>query len=691
MALPNLTTSLGRIDLTKLDYAGIITQVKSIIQSDPRYQAKFSSLFEGDAAVMMIELFAQIAHMVNLRIDFTANELSWLNAEQEQTVLNFLPLIDYKLRSVRSSTTTIFATVVNEPGAVSTSQISIPAKTRLGPLNTEGRQSVCEILASKTNYTSDLILQPGIRTYSLTAFSGITEFFEIQVNKASLFTFTIDRTNVIDDSIQIFKVGTNNSFTLLDQVDSFLTPLGANPSYVTGFNFQGEAQVQFGNKFFGGSFDGVTNDPSTWVTLRVYYRYLTDTNGSVTNYTPGSVNQTLEFFSPGEGRKIKLQFFNQDAGVGGTDILTLDQVKQLAPLSVRTGGKVVTNEDYEITLSEDSLVKDVLVITPNEEPTLDIPVFHAHGFTAPNRTNSTFIPNTDPPLDTQMPDPLPSETEDEYNVRFLQSLTNFYNLTGLETPAQLQSSKTDDTFPVVLQVNDTMRIVVDTDDIVSGYVQINLSENPAKTKEEVVTNINSGFLFPLARIEDGRITLESPVKGNGSFIQLVGDNSDVFNDGIMQLTYTTLGFVKDQFSQGLEQSAEAGALDDTITDKQVVGIELKFRPIVITPFKIKAQVFYNKNANRITLEEDIRTALYDNFSYQSSFMSKPVLPYRVAKIIQDIAGVDDAIIIEPAARLDTSVNQIAFIMDQFIIDNLPDRFPDLGSLYEVELEMIRTL
>lgn len=692
MALPQLTTPLGRIDLTQLDYAGIVAQIKSIITTNPKYQSKFSSLFEGDAGVMLIELFAQIAHMNNLRIDFTANELSWLNAEQEQTILNFLPLIDYRLKSVLASQTTVLATVINQPGAVSTTQILVPAKTRLKPLNTEGRQSACEILASKTNYTSDIILAPGIRTYTLNVFAGLTEFVDVQVTQASNFTFKLNRSNVIDDSLQIFKVGTNNNFTLLTRVDSFISPLGTLPSYTARFDFTGTPTIIFGNKFFGGSFDGVvTDDPSTWVTLRFYYRYLPDSNGTVTDYTPGAINETLDFFIPAEGRKITLQFFNQDAGFGGSDILSLDEVKQQAPLTIRTAEKAVTNEDFEIFLSSNTVVKDVLVITPNEEPNLTIPIFHAHAFVAPNRTNSNFIPVTDPPLDGQMPDPLPSETQDEYNVRFLNSITSFYNITGIETSAKITSTLSDATFPIVLQVNDTMRLVVDTDDVVSGFVEVKLKENVAKTREDIVTDINSGFPFPLARIENGSIVLESPVKGTGSFVQLVGNNSDVFQDGIISLTYQTLGFAKDQFSQGQDQSLEAANLAETVVDKQILGIELKFKPIIVSPFKIHAQVFYNKNSNRSIVESAIRTALNDNFSYQSTFMSKSIVVYKIAKIIQDIDGVEDATILEPTGRIDAAVNQVYFIIDQFILDNLPTRFPDMASLYDIQLDMVRSV
>lgn len=275
MALPQVITPIGRIDLTRLDYNGIVQQIRNIITSDRRYEPQFKSLFESDAGVMLIELFAQIAHLNNLRIDFISNELSWLNAEQPETILNFLPLIDYRLHSVTGSTTNVIGTVIGQAGNVSPVQILIPGRTKLSARNTAGAPSTAEFLAGPDNYTGDILLAANQRSYSLNAFAGTTDFAEVFVNQQEQFTFLINQTNIIDGSIQIFKVLDNNQFELLPYVESFITPLSSLPQWTNRFDFSGRATVIFGNRFFGGAFTEVNPlNQSTWVKLRVYFRYL---------------------------------------------------------------------------------------------------------------------------------------------------------------------------------------------------------------------------------------------------------------------------------------------------------------------------------------------------------------------------------------------------------------------------------
>lgn len=643
---------------------------------------------------MLIELFAQIAHLNNLRLDFIANEQSWVNAEQPQTILNFLPLMDFKLRSVTGSTTTIYAQVSNQAGNISQTQILIPARTELTATNLEGSTSVLELLASPTNYTADILLSPNQRTYTLTGYAGRTEFVEIQVSKPENFTFKINQRNVIDGSIQIFERD-DEIFTLLEGVESFLVPLTGLPQYTVRFDFEGRPTVIFGNRFFGGKFDGITsNNPASYKTLRIYYRYLEDDTGSVTNYAPGAIEQTLSFYSNIINDNINLTFFNQLAGTGGSDILKLNEVRQIAPLTLRTADKAVTNEDYEIFISQDTLVKDVIAITPIEEPSFNIPIFHAHIYVSPNRLNSSFIPSTTVVQDYQMPDVLPGETQDDYLVRFYESLNNFYNIRGLETKARLTGTVTgitsETTFPIILNVNDRMRIIVDSDDLENDYVDIKFTENSNKSITDIISEINENFEYPVASIKDGRIVLESSVIGTGSYIQLLGNSEDPVDNDIINETYISLGFQLNIYDQGLDQSQEAESLYSLISDKKISGIEPVFRPIITTPFNVRARIFYNVNSNPEVLRTNIKEALYNEFSYQSSYLSKSIHSSKIGNIINNVSGVEFTELIDFPLSVEASLNQIYFILDEVIIQKLPNEFPDLEDMFKVDLTMIRS-
>lgn len=690
MAIPNVSTPLARIDLTKLDYNGIIEQMRALIKSNDKYDNKLTSFFEGDVAIMMIELFSQIAHLNNLRMDFLANELSWVNARQEQTILNFLPLIDYQLQSVIGSTTNVIATVLNEPGNVIDTQLTIPARTRLAATNLNGNESTLEILSDRNDYTTAVLLRPGVQNYSIQCYAGVTEFVDLTVTKAENFVFKINRENIINDSIQIFLKEDNN-FTLLPQVSSFIQPLDDLPQYIVRFNFAGEPTVSFGNRFFGGKFDGIDSDlPQTYKEIRIYFRSLIDENGEVTNYSPGAVNDQLDFFVPTLGRTVSLQFFNELTGSGGENILSISEVKQIAPLTIRTANKAVTNEDYEIYLSLNPIVKDVRVITPLEEPDLNIPIFYSHIYVAPIRNATDFIPATSPILSNQLPDIETNETEDEYNFRMLEALTEFYNPTGLETKASLSSISTDDTFVITTDFNDKMRIVADTDDVISGYIDVILPEGIAVTKDEVVDTINSYFTFDIASLNDNeKITLTSNVYGDGSFLQLIGSDISI-EDDIISETYDTLGFVLNQNSIGNAHTDEAESLLLEVENKKIACVDSLVKQIVITPFQIKADVFYNRNFNPADVEQNIVDALFDTHSYTSAPLGRTVRRTQVIKTILDIDGVDYVELTDFSNDIPALANEILFLLDPFIINNFPTEFPNLKNRYEVQLNMIRS-
>ena len=687
---PQITTPIGRIDLTKLDYTTMIDEVTSLIKNHPNYQTQFNSFFEGDAAVMLIELFCQVAHMNNLRIDFESNELSWLNAEEPDTILRFLPLIDFSLESVYGSSVEIIAEAIEETGGVSSVPIIIPARTQINAINLAGEDSTIELLSESDNYTGSIVLQPNIRTYAIEGYAGITETLEIDVSKASNFTFKINRPNVIHDSIQVF-INENGSYTLLSRLDTFMSPLEVLPTYTVRFDFDGQPTFIFGNKFFGGNFDGIVDgNANTYKQLFIYYRYLNDSGGRITNYVPGSVEETLNFFAPSLGRDIALQFYNVSSGYGGSDIATLDEIKQIAPLLIRTADKAVTNEDHETFISQHQVVKDVNVITPVEEPTSTIPIFHIHIYVAPNRNTTDFIPVTETPAYNEMPAAEIGETYLEYNTRLQTAITNFYNITGMETRAELQSEFIDDTFTIIEGFNDELRILLDTDDSVSGFVNITLTDGTTRTREQIVEEINNEFenANPASIIGDS-ILFSSSTIGDTGYIQLAGDTSDSAHDAILAETYDTIGFAKNALSAGTTVTDEAEELLDLITGKRIAGIELVFRQIAITPFILTMDVYYNKNSNPADIEQDVLDELYINYSYQSAFLGSTI---RKSEIIRLVMGIDGVEYIETDfTDLIAKTNEIIFLLDTDIINYLPlDDYPDLTDLYGVDLTMVRS-
>jgi len=683
-----ITTPLARIDLTKLDYNTIINEIKGIIKSNPKYNTNMTSYFEGDVAVMLIDLFAQIAHLNNLRIDFTSNEMSWVNAEQDDTILRFLPLIDYRLKSVLAAEIPLTATVLGEPGGVSTVPIVVPARTQLSAVNTVGVQSLAEIIYSKDDYTSAIVLPAGLTSYSLTGYAGITERIDLTINVPSNFVFQIDKENIVDDSIQIF-LEKNGSYEKLTRVEDFMTPLESNPTYTVRFNFKGQATIIFGNKYFGGSFDGVvTSDPSTHKNIVVYYRRLAESNGVETNYSPLGISENIDFFAPVLGRNVTLNIFNPDFGTGGTNILTLDEVRMIAPLTIRTADKAVTNEDCETFLKQNPITKDVKVFTPLDEPQFNIPIFYGHVFTAANRANGAFVSTKPTPEIFELPDPLPNELSASYTTRFLTALNNYYNLRGIESSAVLTSSSSLDQFVILAGINDRMKIITDTADP-NNYFYVSLTAG-AFTPFDIVSQINFAAGYNLASVNaNNSIQLKSNVLGAVSFIQLLGNLDDLAENTVLEETYLTLGFQVNDLASGTDNTSEALTLYNILNAKRILGIDFQFKPLKFIPFNITGRIYYNQTANPSTVLTNVNAVLNNNYSYQAMNIAQQVRRSNLLKLIMSVNGVDYVELTNFDQDILPNKDELYFIVDSDIVTAIPDAFLNLKTNLTNSFELVR--
>lgn len=689
--LPQLTTPAGRIDLTRVDFNGMKSMIYSAIREHPKYREMFSSFFEGDVAVMLIDLFLTIAHINNLRLDFISNELSFLNSRDPNVLLRFLPIIDYKLRSVEGSTIPLKGSFVR--GSIEY-PIVIPARTKISGRDLTGNSFTSEILYNKYNYTGNIIVPAGVDSFDVVSYAGQTKSISVQIDRPSNFAVKINQEFVIDDSIQVF-LNKGGIFHELKRVDSFVTYLTSEfPDYTVRFDFDGKPTIIFGNRFFGGAFTGIVEGSSqTYENVIVYYRHLDTRNGAETNVTPFSIDDTIEVFVQNLGRNVSINFFNQFAATGGNNILSMEEVKRIAPLTVRASKNTVTNEDYEIKLiNNNSIINDVRAITPKDQPDVNIPVFYGYIYVKPERQMDTFILSENGRSD-RLPLRQTGETESEYNVRLIRNLNNFCNISGMETNAKLTSTNSSTFFTIINDFNDKIRLIVDDDDIVSGFVDVKLDVGLNVSNEDVVNKINSAFGYQLAKVDElNKIELSSRVYGTGSFIQFVGDNENAANNQIIDRTCDTIGFALNQFSSGQDVSSEAAAIDDSI-ENEIAGIGHSYKSIRVSPFGLDITVYYNPEVSSPdTLKDIVRQSLRDAYSFSSVNLGNRVTKNDVRKLVENIDGVDlvDINGFLENNRLISEFNECYFILDEIIIAAIPDSFPNIKANYDINIKMVRS-
>lgn len=361
-------TKLPKTQFTGLNKDNIISDIQKLIRENPEYNENWEDFLESNAGTMLVEMFAWIADALATRIDWFADENYITTATQKSSVIKLLKLIGYKFSLPVASEVPVTITFENNIGTYTLTPaysegsgvlnlFALTAKDKNG--NTRNYEAlIYDSENSKYDYKLPVTVDSSA-SEEIDFYEGTTYIDNVISTTDDGPVFTLSNSPVIANSVRVYKVtGTepNLDESELLQVDSFLDiraqqtetdgTVNAVP-YIINVLDENIVQVEFASAALLPSSNRRLPEESE---LYIFYRVGGGLNG---NISKGSINvtQTLTLDS---GGTVSATFKNLLQGVSGSDGETADHAAYYGPLSIKTVGKTVTEEDYDIVLNSHS-------------------------------------------------------------------------------------------------------------------------------------------------------------------------------------------------------------------------------------------------------------------------------------------------------------------------------------------------
>ena len=359
-------TKLPNTQFSGLEYSNILTDIRNLIQENPTYNSNWDDFLESNAGQMLIELYSWIADQIATRVDWFVDENYISTATQKSSVIKLLKLIGYKFDLPVASEVQVTTTFSENVGTYELTPTYVDGSKDLNlySLSADDKSGVTrnfELLNYDTTNQQYVYKLPvevntsSTLSHTLSFFEGTSYIDDVTATTTSGQTFTLAQNPVIRNSIRVYRVeGTSPSLTETEllQVDNFLDIKAQQTEYAGETNEipyvinvldNNIVQVEFASEALLPDSD---RRLAQGTRLFIFYRVGGGLDG---NIPKNSINETKKV-TLDIGGTIDISFINPLQGVSGEDGETLEHAAYYGPLSIRTVGKTVTEEDYDIVL-----------------------------------------------------------------------------------------------------------------------------------------------------------------------------------------------------------------------------------------------------------------------------------------------------------------------------------------------------
>jgi hypothetical protein len=329
------------VDYTSKDYYALREELIARIQDRiPEWTASDPA----DFGVALVEAFAYIGDLLNYYIDRNANEAFITTATQRQSVLNIAQTYGYTPASYRQ------ALVDLEFSNTSDSVITVPVGTVVSGDVVIGDtvQTVYFTTDAEIDVPAQVDETPGVE--SVTGYHGrsveliadnVTTYGELIGTSSGLpnMFFDLGETPVVDGSIELY-IQDGDVFSKWTQVQHLLDYGPNDLVFTTYLNEDDTVTVTFG--------DGISGViPTLYSEIRAKY---TVGGGSIGNISTDVINTISYVPGLSEAQTTALQadltVNNTSVGIGGSDPETTEEIRAIAPLTLRANNRAVTLQDY---------------------------------------------------------------------------------------------------------------------------------------------------------------------------------------------------------------------------------------------------------------------------------------------------------------------------------------------------------
>lgn len=333
-----LTSRLN--DYTDKDFDSLKLRLRNLVRS---VFPEWTDFNVADFGNILLELFAQTGDVLTFYQDNQARQSRIVSATQRRALLGLVKLIGYTPATATAATADLTISLPSAPvGAVTfpkgtfvrTEDATSPARYQLLAAVTIPAGSAVPVTASAENSESkeQLFTSSGLPNQS----------------------FDLSSTPYIDGSCII--VAGNGAYT---QVDNLLDSTQTDRHFTIQVDQNDRAKVTFGNGINGAIPVGA---------LTIDYKVGGGASGRVEQNKLKVFEQST--WTDSLGNPVSPTVTNPAASSGGTDRQTVQQIRERGPASLRVLNRTVAREDFEINALRLPAVARALMLTKNEDASI---------------------------------------------------------------------------------------------------------------------------------------------------------------------------------------------------------------------------------------------------------------------------------------------------------------------------------
>jgi len=323
------------LDRTSKDFSSLRRQLFLLTRS------VFPAWTDTDATNfgnILVELFARSGDVLSFYQDRQANESRWTTAKLLKSMLAHSKLIDYTPPGATAALVTMTLTL----SAAATADVTLPAGSTVRTADVTS-PVVFELL-------DDAVIPAGDTSLFAVAQNSLGRSDSFPSTELPDQRFRLTRSPYLTDSLAV--VAGNGTFT---QVDNFLDSTGTSKHFVVVLDQNDVATVVFG--------DGVLGAIPTGSIACTYKTW----GGLVGPVEAGAVKRLDGSFTDANGVTVRLTVTNAAASTSGIARASVERIRVLAPLSLRTRNSAVCREDFENGAVGVPGVARALHLTKNED------------------------------------------------------------------------------------------------------------------------------------------------------------------------------------------------------------------------------------------------------------------------------------------------------------------------------------
>jgi len=289
-----------------------------IIRLIPKITDKWTNFNESDIGIVIIELFAAIADMLNFYIDNQANESYLKTALERKNIYKLVQLIGYKPHNYISSQGTA---IISIDSPIS-NDILIPKWTQISSKSNLKFYTMEEAIIHAGDVSTSVKIKEGLLAIETVNSPGIQDW-EYKLNNPQIDITTI--------SVRFNNIEWEWKKTLINSTKD-------DTHYTTYLDAEGNVYLIFG--------DGINGKmPDLEDVGEIKYLL---SNGEIGNVGSDFLTNIDNVIYDSAGNKIdNINVQNNENITGGTGVETLNHIKKYAGKELRTLDRMVTVDDYK--------------------------------------------------------------------------------------------------------------------------------------------------------------------------------------------------------------------------------------------------------------------------------------------------------------------------------------------------------